>query len=451
LTPCPKNRHHLTMRQLASRAGKCGDQQVSFQKAIMSFTDQAPQMVLEQLLRKKLKEAGVQAWRNGAKALAQHIISKEAGEFHWEDYPVEEDKHIRIEFTKDDGVELERIFDKFQGGLDDAVSKMAEAAVDKMLARYRKDWHQYRRAEDRYIGTFRNNLEDRWGEALDGLRLLLDLCRDEGEKFYRRLEKSKAKATPYARILLSRLHCRACQVTSEIITLLENGYARGAMARWRTLHEIEVVATFISEAGNSAAKRYFDYEIVEAKRAKDQYQENYEELGYEPFDPDKAASIEEDFARILSQYGSEFRNPYGWASEFLGNKSPRFADIERVAGAARMRSHYKFASYNVHASPKSLSLRMDTFSEGTWPIAGASNAGLEEPGQNAALTILRVTYLLTKNLTSLDNSIIMNALINLRDDTIEAFGNCARQLADDDADIRSAVEEFDIEVDTTLI
>jgi len=424
---------------------------VSFYKLIMSLTDQAPELVLEQLLRKKLKKAGVQAWRNGAKALTRHLIDKEAGEFHWEDYPDNADKNLTIKFDEEDGHELERIFDKFQGNLDEVIAKMTETAVTEMLSNYQKDWHSYRRAEERFVVNFRNNLEDRWGRPLDGLRLLLDLCRDEGEKFIRRLEKSKSKSPPYARIVLSKLHCRGCQVTAEIITLLEAGYARGAMARWRTLHEIEVVATFIAEAGNSTAKRYADYEIVEAKRAKDQYQENAEELGFKPYSKREAAQIDRQYEGILTEYGIDFRKPHGWAAEFLGNKSPRFADIERVAGAARMRSHYKFASYNVHASPKALSLKMDTFNDGDWPIAGASNAGLEEPGQNTAITILRLTYLLTQNLRSIDNAIIINALIKLRDETVADFMECAERLEADDAEIRSAVEEFEIEVDTTFI
>ena len=52
------------------------------------------------------------------------------------------------------------------------------------------------------------------------------------------------------RVLLIRL-VRACQVTDEIICLLENGFADGAMARWRTLHEIAVVAVVISQHGEN--------------------------------------------------------------------------------------------------------------------------------------------------------------------------------------------------------
>lgn len=424
---------------------------MSFYKIIKSLTDQAPEILLEQIVKIKMKDAGVKAWRGGAKALTKHLIDRKAGEFHWEDYPDGGADGITIEFTKEDGQKIEKLYDDFEGKLETTISDMLGSVIDKMLSDYQEDWQGYRRQEERYVSNFRNNLEDRWGVALDGLRLLLDLCRDEGQKYLSRLEKSKAKSSPYQRILLSRLHSRACQVTAEIITLLESGFAKGAMARWRTLHEIEVIATVIKEADNSTAQRFLDYEVVESKRAKDQYAQNHEELGYKPLSKKEMAEIEADYASVIDRYGPDFRHPYGWAAEFLKNKSPRFSDLEKLAGSARMRSHYKFASYNVHASPKSLTVRIDDFSNSDWPIAGASNAGLQEPGQNTTLTVLRITYLLTENLRNIDNAIVMNALINLRDETIDAFATCAFQLEADDAEIRSAVQDYEIDVDTTLI
>src|SRR5437870_8332031 len=77
-----------------------------------------------------------------------------------------------------------------------------------------------------------------------------------------------------------RQHVRACQVTDEIITLLENGFADGAMARWRTLHEIAVVTSLISQHGIELAERYVAYQAVEAKRALDMYARCHTDLGY---------------------------------------------------------------------------------------------------------------------------------------------------------------------------
>jgi hypothetical protein len=42
------------------------------------------------------------------------------------------------------------------------------------------------------------------------------------------------------------------------------GYASGAHARWRTLHEIAVVALFIAQEDNSTAERYVHHRFVKS-------------------------------------------------------------------------------------------------------------------------------------------------------------------------------------------
>ena len=56
-------------------------------------------------------------------------------------------------------------------------------------------------------------------------------------------------------------------MADEIICLLENGFADGAMARWRTLHEIAIVAIVLSKHGEDIAQGYLDHQAVESKRA----------------------------------------------------------------------------------------------------------------------------------------------------------------------------------------
>jgi len=48
---------------------------------------------------------------------------------------------------------------------------------------------------------------------------------------------------------LVRLQAGAARVAGEIYALLLSGYASGAHARWRTLHEIAVTALFIAQRG----------------------------------------------------------------------------------------------------------------------------------------------------------------------------------------------------------
>ena len=58
--------------------------------------------------------------------------------------------------------------------------------------------------------------------------------------------------------VMSNLCGRALQQYAEIICLLRNGFADGAMARWRSMYEIETVITFISNYGEELAKSYVD-------------------------------------------------------------------------------------------------------------------------------------------------------------------------------------------------
>src|SRR5260370_35431821 len=87
---------------------------------------------------------------------------------------------------------------------------------------------------------------------------------------------------PHLKTLLIRLLVRGCQVTDEIICLLENGFADGAMARWRTLHEIAVVAAVISQHGEDIAERYVDHQAVWSKRALGKNKAGHKSLGLQP-------------------------------------------------------------------------------------------------------------------------------------------------------------------------
>ncbi|MEH6757065.1 MAG: DUF5677 domain-containing protein [Parasphingorhabdus sp.] len=207
----------------------------------------------------------------------------------------------------------------------------------------------------------------------------------------------------------------------------------------------------LSDGGNRVAERFLAHEIVDTKKAMEQYEKNCSAMGDQPLTKKAKKEIILEYNKTLARFGQHFGRSYGWAIEYLKNLSPRFVNLEDAAETAWMRSHYKFASYNVHASSKSLSINMDTFGGFGWPIAGASNAGLREPGQNAATTILKITYLLMKNLRSLDNVILMDGLINLRDEAIEKFDDADYMLAEDEAGIRDAVTDFEIEVDTRMI
>src|ERR1039458_2598896 len=112
--------------------------------------------------------------------------------------------------------------------------------------------------------------------------MLLTMSREWCHEANERESARKKNIEEKVRGLLIRFLVRSCQVTDEIICLLENGFADGAMARWRTLHEIGVVAAVISKHGEEIAKRYVAHQAVESERAMKKYQSCYQQLGYKP-------------------------------------------------------------------------------------------------------------------------------------------------------------------------
>jgi hypothetical protein len=83
----------------------------------------------------------------------------------------------------------------------------------------------------------------------------------------RQLAKEQTDHNQHLASALTRLHARACQVAAEILALMQHGFADGAMARWRTLHEIAVIATFLRDRGEVMAERYHASGVLDGHRA----------------------------------------------------------------------------------------------------------------------------------------------------------------------------------------
>ena len=104
-----------------------------------------------------------------------------------------------------------------------------------------------------------------------------------------------------------------------------------------------------------------------------------------------------------------------------------------------MRSYYKMASYNVHAdTPKSIFSRLGVLGDQSLILAGASDAGFTEPGQNAAFTLVQITtLLLSERMSNLDVMMRMQLLVMIRDEIPDAFMRADRKLQRDHAKLQS--------------
>ncbi len=113
--------------------------------------------------------------------------------------------------------------------------------------------------QNRVRRQFEKQLQGLWGDPLGLLEMALILATEMGDRVNDELRAEAADNNDLVFEVLARLHARACQISYEILTLLKAGYADGAMARWRSLYELVIVACFIQEKGQATAQSYIDH------------------------------------------------------------------------------------------------------------------------------------------------------------------------------------------------
>jgi len=197
-------------------------------------------------------------------------------------------------------------------------------------------------------GAFVETVARVWGEAFDLFEVFLGICTEVGDDFNRRRWDSAAREDDHCFNALIRLHARACLVGSEVLTLMRAGYASGAHARWRTIHELAVVAYFIREHGDDVAYRYLRHDEIQAYKAACAYREHATALAEEPLTDEEFEEITARRAALLTEFGDDFRNDYGWAAHALGTRGVTFAEIEAAVDLDHFRPYYRMASNAIH-------------------------------------------------------------------------------------------------------
>lgn len=261
-----------------------------------------------------------------------------------------------------------------------------------------------------------------WGKALDLLAMSIVIANQARDDFLEEFRPQALEEHDHVFHVLVRLHARACQIASEIHTLLSAGYADGAHARWRTLHEISAIALFVKRHGNALAERYLCHDPIESYRAAVQYQKYCESLGYERMSDEEMAELKAARDHVIDRFGPSFGKQYGWASDALRKADPNFRDIEGDVNLEHLRPYYKLASHNVHANPKGVFFRLGLFPGNEHLLlAGPSTAGLADPGHQTAISLGQITAYLLTTRPNIDRLVICDILTKLLDEIGEAF------------------------------
>lgn len=297
-------------------------------------------------------------------------------------------------------------------------SLSGHTALD-LLATLRKRWDSQWRYESRIGARFARRLENRWYEPLSLLRMLVTITTEFGSLTSERLHEENPTSELFG--MQIRLHARGCQISREVIALLQGGFADGAMARWRTLHEIAIVSMLLSDGGDALAERYRLHEVIESRRAALEYQANAQRLGLDPLESKDLENLEKERAHLVQRFGKSFGESYGWAAAHLGVSSPKLTDIERAAGVDHLRPYYRMASHGVHANPKGAFFRLGILGEIDLMLAGASNYGLTDPGHSVAISLGHLNSALAMSSINFDGLVMMKLSLQLSELIGEAF------------------------------
>lgn len=271
---------------------------------------------------------------------------------------------------------------------------------------------------------FEERLRELWKDPLNLLEMLLVIALEAGETFNREYRPTAAQKQDFVFDVLMHLHARACQIGSEVLTLLRSGYADGAHARWRTLHEISSVAFFVKKHGNDVAERYLLHDSIESYKAALRYREYYHRLGYSPMSDSEFQQIKDRRDNLCNHFGRDFAEDYGWAVTALGKHKPNIADIEKDVELDHWRPFYKMASHSVHANPKAIRFQLGNGlrpSEKEILLAGPSIAGLADPGHSTAISLHQITVALLTTRPNTTRIMALNAMQKLVDEIGDSF------------------------------
>ena len=154
---------------------------------------------------------------------------------------------------------------------------------------------------------------------------------------------------------LQHIHGRALQEFLEVITLLKNGFADGAYARWRSMYELSVIAAFIKEHGESVARKFY-----EASETDDRY----------------------DWAKVSGIWPEN-------------KKHINFSDIEKscTLNTEDWKNQYVLANRVVHASPQGTFARLGNTGTHSIIPAGRSDYGITTPGEHSAISLAVISAL----------------------------------------------------------
>jgi hypothetical protein len=312
----------------------------------------------------------------------------------------------------------------------------------KQLRRESAELRRYRRLGE----GFKKRLAKTWSQPLRLYEIVLKATLDGGREFVQEHWAQADQESDFTFEALTSLHAQACRVAGEVLELLRTGHAHGAHAHCRTLHELAVFAGVIAEHPQ-VAERFLLHDVIEDAKGLDTYQAKLAgRPGYVPYSNEDVDTVHARRDEALKRFDKSFGTYYGWAVPLFPPKEHlTFEKLEDLAGLGHLRPWYDWATHiGVHASSRGVRLNLITRGDITTPLAGATNIGLSDPGQEALISLLQVTTSMMVHGRPITDDptpvVVLKALMTLTDEAGEAFLAAEQRLAEKEAKVQAAAK-----------
>lgn len=318
--------------------------------------------------------------------------------------------------------------------LSEAIDDSLQFVIDLFEKNFHKRSKKILKQNKKDISKFKKRLNKTWQPAFDKLEIFISFNLEYGVIVSGSYQGRNEIDVKFDTLL--RLHTRSCRIASEILELLKGGFADGAMARWRSLHEISVISSFLEKGTAELCQRYLDHYYIENYHELMEYQKNCEKLGYEPFSDEDVEESKKLVEAQREKYGTDFMKLYGWIGDALPKKKRNFAGIEENVEFNFMRSFYKMANNSVHSGAKGFIYTLGQYDDNQVMLAGPSNYGFADPGQNAAYSLFQTTLTLSEFETYSEDAVYVQIGMNMLKDLGKEFVRIQKNIEDEEDEIR---------------
>lgn len=269
--------------------------------------------------------------------------------------------------------------------LNNALEKMSS----EILTHLDKNFEEMLKNEQKRSDEYENIIQEIWLDPFRLMRGFIKICSESVEMYLYELSQMKYEDQHFKLEALSKLFNRAIQIANEILILANHGYADGAFARWRSLHEIMVISLFLNDNEEDISERFLDFAHVSNYQDALIYKEKYKKLGYASMGRKELNILKRNFEEVKQRYGPDFTKKMGWIPTKL-SIARNFLALEAHVKFDKFRPFYRQASNLIHVDHSSF-FSLGNCDPHKYFDYEPSPWGLAEPLDNCIFSLLNTT------------------------------------------------------------